>query len=106
MCDTDEEVISCHNNPKRTQLPLPEKRLRGYNVIGITNNDLRVLPEESVLKSKFPDLQGIDVFNNPNFDCTQIPEFKQIHILSACDNETRDGYPTVDVFMPKPDEVT
>lgn len=57
MCDTDEEVISCHNNPSRTQLPLPAKRLRGYNVIGITNNDLRTLPDENTLKSKFPDLQ-------------------------------------------------
>lgn len=104
VCDTDEEVISCHNNPSRTELPLPPKRLRGYTVIGITNNDLRTLPEESILRQKFPDLQGIDVFGNKNFDCDQISEFKQIHILSACDNETLGEYLPVDVFMPKEDD--
>ena len=58
-CDTDFETIHCHNNKERQRLELPEKRLRGYTVIGITNNDIRVLPSEELLKEKFPDLQVI-----------------------------------------------
>ncbi|KAI6205032.1 hypothetical protein M3Y94_00745900 [Aphelenchoides besseyi] len=73
LCDTDEELISCHNNGTRTEVPLPAKRLRGF--------------------------VGIDVIGNPNFDCDQIQEYKRIHILSSCGNETQE-YANVEVYMP------
>lgn len=56
-CDTDDEVILCHNIPDRKEFELPLKRLRGFKVIGLTQNDIRKLPKEKILLEKFPDLK-------------------------------------------------
>ncbi|KAE9556116.1 hypothetical protein FO519_000604 [Halicephalobus sp. NKZ332] len=83
-CDTDVETIHCHNDGDRQRLELPEKRLRGYSYIGITHNDIRVLPSEELLLEKFPDLQAIDIEQNANFDCSTLDHYKKIQILSDC----------------------
>ncbi|KAK5965813.1 hypothetical protein GCK32_006955 [Trichostrongylus colubriformis] len=56
-CDTDDEVVHCHNG-ERTKLTLPEgQRLRGFPVIGMTYNNIVNLPDEKLLLNKFPDLK-------------------------------------------------
>ncbi|CAD5215398.1 unnamed protein product [Bursaphelenchus okinawaensis] len=91
VCDTDQEVVSCHNNASRTELPMPEKRLRGFVAIGITRNDLKTLPPEEEILQKYPDLLGIDVCGNKNFDTSIIPNYNKIHIL-ACEGDEEKTY--------------
>jgi hypothetical protein len=84
QCDTDDSAIHCHNKPEREQLQLPEKPLRGFSVLGITNNNLKALPSEDTLLEIFPDLKAVDVECNPNFDCSSLSEFKTLQIISQC----------------------
>ncbi|CAJ0577259.1 unnamed protein product, partial [Mesorhabditis spiculigera] len=84
-CDTEDEVIHCHNG-KRTKLALPEgTRLRGFPVIGATYNNIQTLPDEETLISKFPDLKIVDVERNPEFDCDSVNNYQRIKIISDCD---------------------
>jgi hypothetical protein len=55
-CDTDDEVIHCHNKPNRERLQMPSTRLRGFSVLGLTRNNIKVLPSQDLLLEKFPDL--------------------------------------------------
>ncbi|VDK64165.1 unnamed protein product, partial [Cylicostephanus goldi] len=83
-CDTDDEVVHCHNG-NRKELPLPTgQRLRGFPVIGMTYNDLHRLPDEGTLLTKFPDLKVVDVERNPNFDCDSLKEYDRVKIVSDC----------------------
>ncbi|WKY12996.1 hypothetical protein Q1695_004092 [Nippostrongylus brasiliensis] len=83
-CDTDDEVIHCHNG-ERTQLTLPTgQRLRGFPVIGVTYNRIVNLPDEATLLSKFPDLKVIDVERNPDFNCSSLHLYDKIKIVSDC----------------------
>ncbi|CAB3397733.1 unnamed protein product [Caenorhabditis bovis] len=83
-CDTDDEVIHCHNG-ERTQLKLPQgQRLRGFPVIGLTYNKIVRLPDEATLLAKFPDLKVVDVERNPDFDCDSMKDYSQIKIVSDC----------------------
>ncbi|CAP37435.2 Protein CBG20422 [Caenorhabditis briggsae] len=83
-CDTEDEVIHCHNGD-RTQLRLPSgARLRGFPVIGLTYNKIVTLPDETTLLAKFPDLKVIDVERNPDFDCDSINNYEHIKIVSDC----------------------
>ncbi|CAD6193660.1 unnamed protein product [Caenorhabditis auriculariae] len=83
-CDTEDEVVHCHDG-KRTKLHLPEgQRLRGFPVIGLTYNDIVRLPDEEVLLSKFPDLAVVDVERNPNFDCNSLNDYSKVKIVSDC----------------------
>uniref|UniRef100_A0AC34GRS3 Uncharacterized protein n=1 Tax=Panagrolaimus sp. ES5 TaxID=591445 RepID=A0AC34GRS3_9BILA len=99
-CDTDDETIHCHNNRDRQRMELPEKRLKGYNYIGMTHNDIRVLPSEDLLLEKFPDLQAIDVELNPNFDCSTLPQYNKVQVLSDCGKDASDL--TTEVYEVKP----
>ncbi|KAK6023421.1 hypothetical protein OSTOST_10792 [Ostertagia ostertagi] len=81
-CDTDDEVVHCHNG-ERTHLTLPTgQRLRGFPVIGMTYNNIVNLPDEKLLLNKFPDLKVIDVERNPNFNCSSLSQYDQIKIVS------------------------
>ncbi|EFP02864.1 hypothetical protein GCK72_001678 [Caenorhabditis remanei] len=83
-CDTEDEVIHCHNGD-RTQLRLPGgTRLRGFPVIGLTYNKIVTLPDEATLLAKFPDLKVVDVERNPDFDCTTVENYEHIKIVSDC----------------------
>ncbi|CAD5221352.1 unnamed protein product [Bursaphelenchus xylophilus] len=70
---------------------MPDKRLRGFVAIGITRNDIRTLPSEEEILKKYPDLLGIDVCGNKNFDTSIIPNYSKIHILS-CEAEDEKTY--------------
>ncbi|KIH55569.1 hypothetical protein ANCDUO_14273 [Ancylostoma duodenale] len=83
-CDTEDEVVHCHNGD-RTELALPHgQRLRGFPVIGLTYNNIVRLPDEATLLSKFPDLKVIDVERNPNFDCDSLSDYDRVKIVSDC----------------------
>ncbi|CAG9537355.1 unnamed protein product [Cercopithifilaria johnstoni] len=82
-CDTDDEVIYCHNG-RRTTLELPKDRLRGFVVIGLTNNAIEKLPNENSILELFPDLLAIDVEGNARFDCESLKGYKEIKIYSDC----------------------
>uniref|UniRef100_A0A8R1I0J8 Uncharacterized protein n=1 Tax=Caenorhabditis japonica TaxID=281687 RepID=A0A8R1I0J8_CAEJA len=83
-CDTEDEVIHCHNGD-REQLRLPSgTRLRGFPVIGLTYNKIVRLPDEETLLAKFPDLKVVDVERNPDFDCTSADDYEKIKIVSDC----------------------
>ncbi|VDN07311.1 unnamed protein product [Thelazia callipaeda] len=84
QCDTDDEVIYCHNGA-RTALHLPESRLRGFTVIGMLNNAIKKLPEEKTILEKFPDLKAIDVEDNKPFDCESLKGYNIIKIYSDCE---------------------
>uniref|UniRef100_A0A915E744 Uncharacterized protein n=1 Tax=Ditylenchus dipsaci TaxID=166011 RepID=A0A915E744_9BILA len=95
-CDTDDEVIHCHNKPNRDRLQLPQTRLRGFTVLGLTKNNIKVLPSQELLKEKFPDLVAIDIEGNKNFDCSTLEDqYTKIAVLSDCGKE-----------VPLPDNVT
>nr|CDQ00504.1 Bm6778, isoform b [Brugia malayi] len=79
QCDTDDEVIYCHNG-RRTTLELPDIRLRGFIVIGLTNNAIEKLPDEKSILELFPDLMAIDVEGNAQFDCESLKAYKKIKI--------------------------
>ncbi|MCP9266382.1 hypothetical protein DINM_021929 [Dirofilaria immitis] len=81
QCDTDDEVIYCHNG-RRNTLNLPDNRLRGFVVIGLTNNAIEKLPDEKSILEKYPDLKAIDVEGNERFDCESLKEYKTI---KTCD---------------------
>uniref|UniRef100_A0A0K0D9E2 Sperm-associated antigen 17 n=1 Tax=Angiostrongylus cantonensis TaxID=6313 RepID=A0A0K0D9E2_ANGCA len=83
-CDTEDEVIHCHNGD-RIELQLPQgERLRGFPVIGLTYNQIVRLPDEATLLTKFPDLMVVDVERNPDFDCDSLKEYERIKIVSDC----------------------
>uniref|UniRef100_A0AC34Q6G5 Uncharacterized protein n=1 Tax=Panagrolaimus sp. JU765 TaxID=591449 RepID=A0AC34Q6G5_9BILA len=100
-CDTDDETIHCHNKADREVLQLPEKRLRGFHYIGMTNNDIRVLPSEEMLLEKFPELQAVDVEGNINFDCSTLPHYTKVQVLSDCDKKP-DEIMSINVYDVKP----
>uniref|UniRef100_A0A0R3QN65 ATPase n=1 Tax=Brugia timori TaxID=42155 RepID=A0A0R3QN65_9BILA len=83
QCDTDDEVIYCHNG-RRTTLELPDIRLRGFIVIGLTNNAIEKLPDEKSILELFPDLmnefKAIDVEGNAQFDCESLKAYKKIKV--------------------------
>ncbi|VDN90083.1 unnamed protein product [Brugia pahangi] len=83
QCDTDDEVIYCHNG-RRTTLELPDIRLRGFIVIGLTNNAIEKLPDEKSILELFPDLMAIDVEGNAQFDCESLKAYKKIKVYSDC----------------------
>uniref|UniRef100_A0A183UNK2 LRRNT domain-containing protein n=1 Tax=Toxocara canis TaxID=6265 RepID=A0A183UNK2_TOXCA len=85
-CDTNDEAIHCHNG-ERTTLFLPENRLRGFSVIGLTNNAITRLPTEAVLMEKFPDVKAIDVENNADFDCDSLKNYVSIKVYSDCEGQ-------------------
>ncbi|PAV55779.1 hypothetical protein WR25_13060 [Diploscapter pachys] len=83
-CDTEDEIIHCHNG-NRKQLILPKgSRLRGFPVIALPYNDIKNLPNEETLLNKFPDLKVIDVERNPNFDCDSLTNYDKVKIISDC----------------------
>uniref|UniRef100_A0A8R1TUW4 LRRNT domain-containing protein n=1 Tax=Onchocerca volvulus TaxID=6282 RepID=A0A8R1TUW4_ONCVO len=84
QCDTDDEVIYCHNG-RRTTLNLPDTRLRGFVVIGLTNNAIEKLPDEKSILEKYPDLKAIDVEGNERFDCDSLKEYKTVKVYSDCE---------------------
>ncbi|KAM3726948.1 Nuclear RNA export factor [Dirofilaria immitis] len=84
QCDTDDEVIYCHNG-RRNTLNLPDNRLRGFVVIGLTNNAIEKLPDEKSILEKYPDLKAIDVEGNERFDCESLKEYKTIKVYSDCE---------------------
>uniref|UniRef100_A0A0N5BXT5 LRRNT domain-containing protein n=1 Tax=Strongyloides papillosus TaxID=174720 RepID=A0A0N5BXT5_STREA len=82
-CDDSEGVIHCHEL-KLTFLNLPKKPMENYRVLRLTDNNLEYLPSEEMLKSKFPQLTGVDVEGNSNFDCDSIKYYKRLTIFSDC----------------------
>uniref|UniRef100_A0A0K0G1I6 LRRNT domain-containing protein n=1 Tax=Strongyloides venezuelensis TaxID=75913 RepID=A0A0K0G1I6_STRVS len=84
VCDTKDEVINCHNL-KLTSLTLPKDSIPNFTVLRATNNDLQYLPSEDLLRKKFPQLQGVDVEGNPNFDCQSLRFYRHLTIFSDCD---------------------
>ncbi|CAI4223408.1 unnamed protein product [Auanema sp. JU1783] len=100
-CDTDDEVIHCHNG-HRTELSLPESRLRGFPVIGLTYNKLVNLPDEKVLLFKFPDLKVIDVERNP-FNCSSTDKYRAVKIVSDCDKNVTEISKVPQIFRPSRD---
>uniref|UniRef100_A0A1I7UT30 LRRNT domain-containing protein n=1 Tax=Caenorhabditis tropicalis TaxID=1561998 RepID=A0A1I7UT30_9PELO len=102
-CDTNDEVIHCHNGD-RTQLRLPSgERLRGFPVIGLTYNKLVRLPDEETLLAKFPDLKVVDVERNPDFDCSTVEEYKDIKIVSDCNKNVTEISKVPKLFRPTRD---
>jgi hypothetical protein len=73
-CDTDDSAIHCHNKPAREHLKLPEKPLRGFSVLGLTNNNLKQLPTEAELLQSFPDLKVFFCFKDLKFICKTLPK--------------------------------
>lgn len=104
MMILDDETIHCHNRLNRQRIQLPEKRLRAFRYIGMTYNDIRVLPSEELLLSKLPDLQVIDVESNRNFDCSTLPGYTKIQILSDCGKEVNNEYVTYVPDIEPPNE--
>ncbi|VDM79098.1 unnamed protein product [Strongylus vulgaris] len=116
-CDTDDEVVHCHNG-NRKELALPKgialpifltrdkrtfrlgQRLRGFPVIGMTYNDLHRLPDEATLITKFPDLKVIDVERNPNFDCDSLKEYDRVKIVSDCYKNVSEVSKVPRIFRP------
>ncbi|TMS36040.1 hypothetical protein L596_003306 [Steinernema carpocapsae] len=88
-CDTDEEVIHCQNGA-RTELKLPDTRLRGFMVIAMNRNNLKHLPSEEMLKEKFPDLLAIDLDGNHEFDCNTLPHYSKVKLILNCSGEDDD----------------
>ncbi|CAJ0960440.1 unnamed protein product, partial [Mesorhabditis belari] len=89
-CDTEDEVIHCHNG-QRTKLTLPTgTRLRGFPVIGLTFNNIQKLPDQDTLLEKFPDLKIVDVERNPNFDCSSLENYNRIKIITDCEKNITD----------------
>ncbi|KAK5969139.1 hypothetical protein GCK32_018043, partial [Trichostrongylus colubriformis] len=102
-CDTDDEVVHCHNG-ERTKLTLPEgQRLRGFPVIGMTYNNIVNLPDEKLLLNKFPDLKVIDVERNPNFNCSSLNQYDQIKIVSDCHKNISEISRVPRIFRPTRD---
>ncbi|KAH7704056.1 Protein Y53H1B.2 [Aphelenchoides avenae] len=87
-CDTDDELIHCHNNPERERFQMPDKRLRGFTIIGMTQNNIKVLPSEDLLLDKFPDLKAIDIEGNAQFDCSTLPQYRRVKVMSDCDRDS------------------
>ena len=101
LCDTDDEVIHCHNARLET-VPLPENRLRGFLFLGMTGNRIRNLPSEQILLNKFPDLKVIDVENNHGvFDCESLAQYNKIKVLTDCGKE--DGVSSIVTGLTVPD---
>ncbi|CAJ0940976.1 unnamed protein product, partial [Mesorhabditis belari] len=86
LCDREDAVIRCDHGT-RTKVTIPEYPIYGYKFIAITCNDVRQLPDEAILKAAFPDLQGVDVQGNRDFDCDSL-SYKEIPVLSDCGSET------------------
>ncbi|CAI5452645.1 unnamed protein product [Caenorhabditis angaria] len=102
-CDTDDEVVHCHNG-ERTELKLPQgQRLRGFPVIGLTYNKIVRLPDEKSLLAKFPDLKVIDVERNPDFDCNSLEEYNEIKIVSDCFKNVTEISKVPKLFRPTKD---
>uniref|UniRef100_A0A914KW49 Uncharacterized protein n=1 Tax=Meloidogyne incognita TaxID=6306 RepID=A0A914KW49_MELIC len=83
MCNTEEFAVHCHSLNLES-LEVPKSKLRGFDVIGLTNNKIKNLPTESELLGKFPDLKAVDLEGNRNFDCSSLENFKKLTILSDC----------------------
>ncbi|VDP07700.1 unnamed protein product [Heligmosomoides polygyrus] len=99
-CDTDDEVVHCHNG-ERTELQLPTgQRLRGFPVIGLTYNNIVNLPDEKTLLNKFPDLKVIDVERNPNFNCSSLHEYDRLKIVSDCHKNVSEISRVPRIFRP------
>ncbi|VDN57105.1 unnamed protein product [Dracunculus medinensis] len=103
QCDTNDEAIHCHSG-KRISISMPESRLRGFSIIGITNNNIQKLPPESELLEKFPDLRAIDVEGNNNLDCDSVKSFEIIKVYSHCEGSQSAtvirGHRLPDIEMP------
>jgi len=82
-CDTDDEAIHCHSGERET-LHMPATRLRGFSVIGLTRNNIRQLPSQTLLLQKFPDLKAVDVEGNPNFNCSSLDYYTKVVVMSDC----------------------
>uniref|UniRef100_A0A915PER5 Uncharacterized protein n=1 Tax=Setaria digitata TaxID=48799 RepID=A0A915PER5_9BILA len=72
-------------NLNEAQLYLPENRLRGFAVIGLTNNAIKTLPDEKTILEKYPNLMAIDVEGNERFDCDSLKGYKIIKVYSDCE---------------------
>nr|AAT02161.1 hypothetical protein L3ni22 [Dictyocaulus viviparus] len=101
-CDTDDEVIHCHNGD-RTEINLPQGRLRGFPVIGLTYNNIWKLPDETTLLNKFPDLKVVDVERNFNFDCDSLKNYEEIKIISDCFKNITEIERVPRIFRPTPE---
>uniref|UniRef100_A0A1I7XR22 Protein AMN1 homolog n=1 Tax=Heterorhabditis bacteriophora TaxID=37862 RepID=A0A1I7XR22_HETBA len=91
LCDRTEEdaVIRCEHGDRK-EFSIPTNEMSGYKYIAFTCNDLRSLPSVNLLKAAFPDLQGIDIQGNVNFDCSSLKAFEsKVAILSDCDADTK-----------------
>ncbi|VDK42569.1 unnamed protein product [Anisakis simplex] len=77
--------IATMDNAIRSALFLPSNRLRGFTVIGLTNNAIKRLPSESKIKEKFPELRAIDAEGNKDFDCDTLSEYETIKVYSDCE---------------------
>uniref|UniRef100_A0A8R1HL04 Uncharacterized protein n=1 Tax=Caenorhabditis japonica TaxID=281687 RepID=A0A8R1HL04_CAEJA len=71
------------------RFPLPHSApLRGYQYLALTCNNLASIPDMSLIKASFPDLQGIDVEGNPRINCTQLSSMaSEIAVLSDCNSK-------------------
>uniref|UniRef100_A0A0N4ZI65 LRRNT domain-containing protein n=1 Tax=Parastrongyloides trichosuri TaxID=131310 RepID=A0A0N4ZI65_PARTI len=96
-CDTDNEIIHCHNLALEN-IKFPQKRLRGFIVLGLTHNNLHYLPSEELLLEKFPDLKGVDVEGNTAFDCDTLDHYKKLAIFSDCGKSEKAGNHTSEDF--------
>ncbi|KJH52348.1 hypothetical protein DICVIV_01440 [Dictyocaulus viviparus] len=101
-CDTDDEVIHCHNGD-RTEINLPQGRLRGFPVIGLTYNNIWKLPDETTLLNKFPDLKVVDVERNFNFDCDSLKNYEEVKIISDCFKNITEIERVPRIFRPTPE---
>ena len=82
-CDTDDSAIHCHAG-ERDRLQMPKTKLRGFDVVGLTRNNIKVLPSEDLLLEKFPDLKAVDVEGNADFDCSTLDQYSRITVISDC----------------------
>uniref|UniRef100_A0A0N4ZKP1 LRRNT domain-containing protein n=1 Tax=Parastrongyloides trichosuri TaxID=131310 RepID=A0A0N4ZKP1_PARTI len=86
-CDDGEGIIHCHKLGW-TLLNLPKTPMRKFKVLRLTDNNLEYLPSEEMLKTKFPDLEGVDVEGNPKFECESLKYYRKLTVFSDC---TEDG---------------
>lgn len=84
-CDTEEELIDCHNLGL-TEFPRIKFRTPGYSILSLFDNDLSgEFPTEEELKRVMPDIELIDLEDNYRLNCTEISHtYRQIRIISDC----------------------
>uniref|UniRef100_A0A158QL32 Interleukin-6 n=1 Tax=Haemonchus placei TaxID=6290 RepID=A0A158QL32_HAEPC len=79
-CDTDDEVVHCHNG-ERTQLALPAGESAWYLLLIFVSVELFVQLTLIILQRN-PNV--IDVERNPNFNCSSLSQYNEVKIISDC----------------------